>query len=424
MKLHGEGVLEVKGALTGSFEMRTGGNDSHTSGPVQNGHVYVVAGEATNANVGFKPHTTQHGYALVKQQVGQTTQWIARSGIDKPLASLEIAGENRIEVKLGNVERTMTFVDADDAPLTYAPNLFIEVEGPDGSSFDSDILNVVQDDNDPTLLRFEILNESMEAGTYTLVFTDIASGAVIEKPFEFFKNSDPNPGPGGGGTVDPEPEPEQEPAPQPGAPDAPTMPPAIDDPEHENVCPGVAFGDVVPTQWYHEAVDYVTWNKIMTGISETTFEPESTTTRAMTAMVLWRMAGSPEPQNAEAFSDIDPNAWYAKPIAWAAENGIAHGYGDTDVFGPEDEVTREQFATFLMRFAAYKDFDTSSRADLSAYGDASDVNTFAQDALSWGVAQGLFKGIGDTMTLALQDDSTRAQMAMLLMRFCQSFLEK
>lgn len=444
VKLHGEGVLEVAGALTGTFEMRTNGFDSQTSGLVQNGHAYVKAGDATNGNVTFKPYTTQSNFKLVKQQVGQTTQWIARSGIDKPLASLEIAGENRIEVKLGDVERTMTFADANSAPLTYTPNLFIEVKGPDGSLFDRDILNVVQDDNDPALLRFEILNESMEAGTYTLVFTDITSGAVIEKPFDFFKNTDPNPNPGpgggdggnggggtgggGGGTVDPEPEPgpepEPEPTPQPGTPDAPITPPAIDDSEHENVCPGVSFGDVVSTQWYHDAVDYVTWNKIMTGISETSFEPESTTTRAMTAMVLWRMAGSPEPQNAQAFSDIDPNAWYAKPIAWAAENGIAHGYGDTGVFGPEDEVTREQFATFLMRFAAYKDFDTSSRADLSAYGDAADIDAFAQDALSWGVAQGLFKGIGDTMTLAPQNDSTRAQMAMLLMRFCQSFLEK
>ena len=91
----------------------------------------------------------------------------------------------------------------------------------------------------------------------------------------------------------------------------------------------------------------------MTGTSPSTFEPDLTTTRAMTAMVLWRMAGEPEPQGLDSFSDVDRDAWYAKAVAWASEAGVAHGYGEAGTFfGPEDKVTREQLATFLMRFAS------------------------------------------------------------------------
>ena len=96
----------------------------------------------------------------------------------------------------------------------------------------------------------------------------------------------------------------------------------------------------------------------MTGTSPSSFEPDSTTTRAMTAMVLWRMAGEPEPQGLDLFSDVDRDAWYAKAVAWASEAGVAHGYGEAGTFfGPEDKVTREQLATFLMRFASHRPLD-------------------------------------------------------------------
>ncbi|MDO4442510.1 MAG: S-layer homology domain-containing protein [Slackia sp.] len=437
VKLHEEGLLAVKGSFVGEFEMRTTEPyAADTSGLVAPDHAYVTVEGAANGTVRFKPYFTQQNYRLEKRQVGQGAQWVASSGVERPLVSIEIEGENRIEIKLGEVERGMRFGDADGAPLAYDPDFAIYVKGPDGKDFDSRILGVEQDVDDPTLLRFEILDESMEAGTYTLVFTDMVSGKTIEKPFEFFKNEAPGPGGGGGGGTDPDPapdpdpnpepgpDPEPEPAPQPGTPDAPTAPPAIDAPGHGDVCPSVAFADVEAGQWHHEAVDYAVWNGIMRGTSDAAFEPDSTTTRGMAVMVLWRMAGEPEPQDISAFSDVDRDAWYAKAVAWASEAGVAHGYGEAGAFfGPEDKVTREQLATFLMRFASYKGFDTSSHADLSVFGDASDIGAFARDALSWGVAQGLFKGIGETMTLAPQGDSTRAQMAAVMMRFCQAFLE-
>lgn len=425
-----QGGIDVEGALSGSVELRTPGMAVDTSGPADLGRTYVSASRESRGEVTFRPYITQQAYALTRTFSGERLKWtVALEGAS--LADIAFAPDNRVAVKKGTTDFAMTFLDDRGAPLSYAP-MFDEVSiaAPDGSPVPEDAVCAAQVDGDPSRLVVDVFDESMAAGTYTFAFADLTSGAVVEKPFEFYKDDapepepspdpEPDPGPGGGGTTDPSPDPEPEPAPEPGTPEAPVAPPSVDAPGHEDVCPGAAFGDVETGQWYHEAIDYVTWNGIMTGTSPSTFEPNAATTRAMTAMVLWRMAGEPEPQSLESFSDVDRDAWYAKAIAWASESEIAHGYGEAGTFfGPEDRVTREQFATFLMRFASYKGFDTSLRADLSAYADASDIGMFARDALSWGVAQGLFRGIGETMTLAPQDDSTRAQMATLLMRFCR-----
>lgn len=436
-----QGRLDVEETLSGSVELRTPGMAADTSGPAALGRTYVSASRESRGEVTFRPYITQQAYALTRTFSGERLEWtVALEGAS--LADIAFAPDNRVAVRKGTTDFAMTFLDDRGAPLSYAP-MFDEVSiaAPDGSPVPEDAVCAAQDDGDPSRLVVDVFDESMAAGTYTFAFADLTSGAVVEKPFEFYKddapepgpepepdpgpNPEPDPGPGGGsggGTIEPNPEPnpDPEPAPEPGTPEAPVAPPSVDGPDHEGVCPGAAFDDIEAGQWYHEAVDYVAWNGIMTGTSPSTFEPDSTTTRAMTAMVLWRMAGEPEPQGLDSFSDVDRDAWYAKAVAWASEAGVAHGYGEAGTFfGPEDKVTREQLATFLMRFASHKGLDTSSRADLSVFGDASDIGAFAQDALSWGVAQGLFKGIGETMTLAPQDDSTRAQMAALLMRFCR-----
>lgn len=462
VKVNKAGMVEVKDVLNGTFELRIAGPAADTSGPALLDHAYLSAGESEQATVRFRPFATQAVYDLVKEDTDTGAQWVVRM-TEKPLSSLDIAGESRAAIEAGDSEFAMTFFDADGAALAYEPAFDIAVKNPQGALFDAagDMLEVYQDGDDASKLHVDILDDTMPAGTYTLVFTDVVSNVTIEKPFVFFKEGDPapdpgqgpgsggdptpNPGdghnPGGGAPGDTKPGGEGDGAVDPGAPDGgmpgdgsapnsdgrpdtPTPPPAADSPDHEAFCPSCMFEDVDAGAWYREPLDYVVWNKLMTGVSNTMFEPDSTTTRAMTAMVLWRMAGAPEPQDISAFSDVAADAWYAKAVAWAAEAGVAHGYGDGAAFGPEDAVTREQLATFLMRFAAHEGFDVSSRADLSAYGDASDIGAFARDALSWGVARGLFKGIGETMTLAPQDDSTRAQMAALLMRFCQSFLEE
>lgn len=236
----------------------------------------------------------------------------------------------------------------------------------------------------------------------------------------------PEPGPDPEPQPQPEPGPEPEPepeAPVPGTPARPTEPPALGTQAHAAACPSAPFADVSDGDWFHESVDFAAWNGIMTGISPSRFDPEGPTTRAMVAMVLWRMAGSPAPQVPAPFADVPAGAWHAEAVAWAAETGVAHGYGDGEAFGPDDAVTREQMAAFLARFASALGLDPQApRAGLSEFSDADDVSPFARDALSWAVGRGLVRGMGDTGLLAPQGGSTRAQTATLLVRFCREFL--
>ena len=107
--------------------------------------------------------------------------------------------------------------------------------------------------------------------------------------------------------------------------------------------------------------------------------------------------------------------------AWAAENGIVKGVS-ADTFQPDGAVTREQLATFLYRYAAFRSYDVSARADLSRYSDAEQVSNYAKDAMSWAVAAGIISGnkIDGAVVLDAQGAANRAQIATVLMRFCES----
>lgn len=109
------------------------------------------------------------------------------------------------------------------------------------------------------------------------------------------------------------------------------------------------FSDVPGDAWYAPAVAYCRENGLMAGASDTAFDPEGAVTRAMTAAVLRQAAGSPAPTVPAAFSDVPENAWYAQAVAWAAEKGLFHGYGDGR-FGPDDPVTGEQLAIVLRAY--------------------------------------------------------------------------
>ncbi len=116
------------------------------------------------------------------------------------------------------------------------------------------------------------------------------------------------------------------------------------------VATGVPFRDVKRSDERFTAVKYVYEHGIFEGTSATTFEPETVMTRGMLVTVLWRMEGKPAAAERAAFADVLPDDWYADAVAWAAEAGIVKGYGP-DAFGPEDDLTREQILTILHRWA-------------------------------------------------------------------------
>ncbi|MCD8391269.1 MAG: S-layer homology domain-containing protein, partial [Firmicutes bacterium] len=185
-----------------------------------------------------------------------------------------------------------------------------------------------------------------------------------------------------------------------------------------HVCPSEKFTDVDTSLWYHEYIDYALENGLMNGISDTTFEPNTATTRGMIVTILYRLEGEPTANSASDFTDVVSGAWYADAVAWAAENGIVNGY-DNGKFGADDTITREQTAAILYRYAGYKGYDTSASGDITAYTDADAVSGYAVTAMQWAVGTGLIAGKEDN-TLSPQSGATRAETAAMLARFIEA----
>ena len=186
----------------------------------------------------------------------------------------------------------------------------------------------------------------------------------------------------------------------------------IDTNSHAAVSVSDIFVDVAPNAWYKDAVQYAYDHGLMTGVSDTEFAPEATTTRAMIVSILARLEGVTTAQ-AAGFADVDDNDWYATAVNWAANVGVVNGYED-NTFRPNQPITREQLAAILMNYAAYKGEDVSNRADLTGYTDQ--PSTWAEETMQWAVAEGLISGV-TADTLQPQGAATRAQVAAILQRF-------
>lgn len=180
-------------------------------------------------------------------------------------------------------------------------------------------------------------------------------------------------------------------------------------------CPSRAFPDLDPAQWYHLSTDYAITNHLFIGFEDGTFRPNGQMSRAMFAMVLWRVAGSPASSAALPFADVAADAWYADAVRWAYAAGVINGVSTT-AFDPESPVTREQMATMVVRYAEKTGAVTGARDDLSQFSDGMQVSSYALAAVRWAVAVGLLRGMGNGR-LEPQGTATRAEVATLLMRF-------
>lgn len=177
------------------------------------------------------------------------------------------------------------------------------------------------------------------------------------------------------------------------------------------------FTDIQARHWFYTSVQFVYEKNMMSGMTETTFAPDVATTRGMIVTILYRLEGSPAAKTAD-FADVPADRYYAKAIAWASEKGIVSGYPD-GTFAPEQEITREQMASILYRYAQYKGYGTTDRAVLSGYTDVSAVSDYALEAMRWANGAGIISGVTD-MTLVPKGSATRAQIASILMRFCET----
>ncbi len=170
------------------------------------------------------------------------------------------------------------------------------------------------------------------------------------------------------------------------------------------------FEDVVESAWYYEGVKFMYANGLMNGVSKTEFDPMGNVTRAMMVTVLWRAAGCPKAEAAATFTDVAADAWYAEAVAWAQEEGIVLGITETE-FAPERNVTREQIATILWRACGEEEVEIEL-----TFTDADTISAWAQDAMNWAVANGIFKGDskGNLNPVAT---ATRAELAAIMARF-------
>jgi hypothetical protein len=178
------------------------------------------------------------------------------------------------------------------------------------------------------------------------------------------------------------------------------------------------FSDVTAGDWYYDAVQYTCERDFFHGTSETAFSPDVSMTRAMMVTVLYRMEGSPSVTGTNAFTDVASGQYYTDAVLWAGQNQIANGISAT-LFHPDDLITREQMATILYRYAVYKKCDTSPTTDLAVFTDAALVDSFAEEAMQWAIGSEIISGTTKT-TLAPVQTATRAQVATILMRFCEN----
>lgn len=180
-------------------------------------------------------------------------------------------------------------------------------------------------------------------------------------------------------------------------------------------CPSTNFTDVEENGWYHTGVDFMVKNGFMNGVADDAFDVDGNLTRAQLVTILYRIAGEPESTATNPFADVADGQWYTNAVIWAAENGIVKGV-NTTTFAPNDQITREQIATILFRYAKAEKVE----GKLTGFPDAEKISDYAADAMAWAVEQGLINGISESdgkTYLAPQETATRAQIAVILMRY-------
>lgn len=183
-----------------------------------------------------------------------------------------------------------------------------------------------------------------------------------------------------------------------------------DEPQWKN-----PYNDVSKTAWYYNSVVYVSQRRLMTGKTSKMFAPNDTATRAEVSTVLWRMDDELQANLALQYTDVKENAWYTEAIRWATAADVVRGYGDNK-FGPNDSVTREQFATMLYRYAQYKNLDIKVLGNpLARFPDASKVGSWAKDAMAWAVDRGIITGADGK--LDPKGSAVRAQLTAMIERF-------
>ncbi len=183
------------------------------------------------------------------------------------------------------------------------------------------------------------------------------------------------------------------------------------------------FEDVSPDDWYYDAVIYVSQRSLLNGVTETGYGPAEAMNRAMFVTVIGRLSEAEVDQTQSVgFTDVVSDGWSTGYITWAVENGIVNGYDD-GTFGQYKQVTREQIAVMLYRYAQHEGLETGlAGQDLSTFPDWAGVSDYAKTAVSWAVENGIITGTDGKLDSG--GVATRAQAAVMLERFVTAYFDK
>ena len=179
-----------------------------------------------------------------------------------------------------------------------------------------------------------------------------------------------------------------------------------------------SFADVPAGHWAADAVAFAASRELFSGTSETTFGPEIPMNRGMLVTVLYRLEDMPVISGGNPFTDVEDGMYYTDAVLWADTSGIVAGDG-SGAFAPNRDITREELAVILHRYAQHKGYGTSERADLSAYADAGSISSYAVQAMAWANAAGLITGDGSG-ALNPGGPASRSEVAAILQRFMET----
>lgn len=185
------------------------------------------------------------------------------------------------------------------------------------------------------------------------------------------------------------------------------------------------FTDVAEDAWYYEYVAYVYRNNLFLGTSDTTFEPDTTMTRAMFVRLLANYEGVDFTQYEDAelpFTDVDMDEWYGTAVAWAYENEVVLGTSET-TFNPGDEITREQMCLMLVNYMNYKEITLTVSDEEISFTDADQIADWAKEAVEFCAAAGIVKGPGDG-SFNPKGIASRAEVATLITNFCNALADQ
>lgn len=171
------------------------------------------------------------------------------------------------------------------------------------------------------------------------------------------------------------------------------------------------------SHWAAEAIAFTSSRELFQGTSEGVFAPNENMTRAMLVTVLHRLENTPDAAVQGAFGDVTEGTWYTDSVLWASEKGIVNGYSASE-FAPNDNITREQLATMMYRYAGVLGMDVSATGSMSEFTDAGAISGWAAEAMEWAVGAGLIEGKGNGV-LDPGGNATRAEVATILQRLVQ-----